>query len=1316
MFEYNKEENVLYAYQSKFREPIPETYKKSPDAESYHDYIRYGLKEDIKEYLMPAIRRMCGLAEDDVSLSLRSMTMNTVADYRNYSMLHVKLQFESYKSGGNSEYVTVLKLPVMDDFGVMKKDGSSFCCIKLLEQDEVISYEAAKRRLKIKVPKGDISIKAGSKEPTFNISRFKQTSGQKNFSALNVLFAMCETEGVDAKELYNKFMDTKVANRFNDGTEEQEQLNDAIEYLGGNTGSVNASDYFDMVIPAIKSEQYDVSALRSSINKLLSLDRALGKVLDEPVVLSDGERLPIGTHVTRSILNTIKASKVTELYVKDVPNMLGYYTAEMISIPIIRRGTKIIPAIKEFLPDETGMYATKTYVFKDIGLPNIYIPESTLVSEGFLEMLSYNGFPDVLLKQREDITHASRFVKVNFRYEILNNHHHEIDGKWYYVNEQGGLEDCKPYLTSYDIAALISLSSRLFIGCDMDVVENADLGFRKRIVLPGELFHRAFLNAIKSFEKKMNYKFKELWNSPNAVDFFIDDAMQNNFYALTADTWSSLRKDYRCIENLDIDDKTNPVSYISALTKVVTYVKNKNSVADSMRLISLSQYGRMDAYESPQSRKLGVVNNLASGVIIKGDKMYTSYRRVMHMGNDSYITDDIVEMSVEDEENYRIADLADFVVDSNGKILNHNRVLCRVPENESISKQTVNYVDIEHVDFVNVTPTQFISWATATVPLMGANDAVRVNFGIAQTKAAKGLVSPDVPRLMTSANKIIPRLNTNYCIFAEKDGTVIEADGQHLIILYDGDYDVKRYYYDTVESALYSCTVRTTLVKTDERFKKGQMLMTSNFVKDGFLAIGVNALVCYQPNGFNYEDGNYASTRLCNRLTSYRVNHGYWENSSKFDSIRFTGISKLKWASDNDPLFTIQGHKGTKSTHDRSIYPEKIKGFLNSVEQRRNTNRYGRSYLEGLDYTTVSIDSVTSGDKLTNRHGNKGVVPQKIVRVFEKNEDSVFKQVNNSEMPRLSNGVFIDLVYNPLGVGSRMNTGQCKEANIGLCCHVLDTHVLTDSFNCISNDEIAMLMSYTYDLANEDSFDAVVARYPQIPIGLHEHCRENISKIRLWKGVFDKEGYAYLILPKNGCKETETRVLIGVETIYKLVQESDKKIHVRGGLPSGEPYLEMTNAPTKSAANKGGQRMGTMEFDALAAYGASNYMWELQNLRGDNGILRNNMNVEALHAHDGYEIPDNLEVRRSSEKFMACMLALGCYAESDRNEIPSVKKEDIEKRYTYTAEALMHVTDTTTSERRRRTETDVEVAEDTVPKASSLEEALRNARDLFKRG
>lgn len=1304
MLTYNKEENVLYAYKNKYTEPIPEGYTKSLDKVSYDEYFSNQVYSDIKEYLMPAIQRMCDVDKVGTELYIDDMTSDVRTDFRGNKELQIKVKYGSYRAGGSAEYITVFKAPIMNDFGVLTKEGSDYAVIKMLEQDTVISYEPEKKRLKLKLTKGDITIKAGNKEPSFGMSGFKQSSGPRNYSALNVLFAMCEVEGVDAKSLYKKFKSGQLANRFNSTLEGSDAVLDyAIEYLGGNVGSVNASDYFDMIVPAINSERYSVLPLRSILNRVLSLDRALGKILDEPVKLPNME-LPEGTPITRQVLNLLKSNNITEIYVRHVPNMLGYYTAEMIVMPFIKRGTKIIDVIRPYLPkEETGLYASRDYIFKELNMRDVLIMAGTPVTEGFIDMLAYNGYTDVVLKSREDIKDPARFTRVNFRYEILTNHHSEIDGKWMYVDEQGIPSEQKEYLTSYDIAALLSLTSRLFSGMDLDVVDNADVGFRKRVVMPGDLFHRAFISAVSEFEKKMRYKFREIWKSNDSYRFFINDEMENEYYGLTADWWGALRKNFRCLELLDVDDKTNPVSYISALTKIVSYVKDKHSIADSMRGISLGQYGKLDTYETPQSRKIGVVNNLTSGIVIRDNIMYTRYRRVMHVGSDSYVTDDIVELTVQEEENYRIADLGSLVVNNEGKILNSNRVLCRVPEVDSLTKQTINYVEPSMIDYVNCTPNQFLSWATATVPSMGNDDAVRVTFGIAQTKAAKGLVDSDIPREMTSANKIIPRLNTNFCIFAEDDGTVISADKESVVVLYNGSASIKEYRYKPVESALYSCTVRTTLVKQDDVVRKGQMLMTSNFVKNGFLAMGKNVLCCYMPNGYNYEDGNYASTRLSNKLTSYRINHETWENDERYDNISFVDVEHLRWCSPGVPLMKIKGYKGSKAPHVKNIYPDKVKGFLNDVKIIKEKSKSGRTYVSGIEYSTCSIDPLSAGDKLTNRHGNKGVVPRKTVRVLDANSANA-KVINNSEMPRLRNGEFIDLVYNPLGTVSRMNVGQIKEVNRGLALHVLDTHLMSDSFNGISNEETEMLLSYAWDLANTDDYESVFTKYPEIPAGLHEHSREVIDSIRFWRGVFDKQGCAYIINPKNGNRETETKVLIGVQAIYKLVQESDKKIHVRGGIPSGEPYLEITNGPTRSAANKGGQRIGEMEMDALAAYGASGLMWEMQNLRGDNAALRNNMVVEAMHEDDEYEIPTNFGERRSAERFVSTALALGVYMESDKGEIPSLEKSKIEARYAYTKDTLLMAR----GKRRRGTSSDGS-------EESSSNISNSSIRDLFRR-
>lgn len=1308
MLNYDASENILYAYKNKYVEPIPDNCIISPDKVSYDEYFGKQIYEDIKTLFMPTLRKMCGLEEDSAELYIEDIKATPYCDYMGQQSMYYKVKFGSYKSGGTSEYVTVFKAPVMDDFGVLSREGSDYAVIKLLEQDEVISYEPNAKKLKIKFPRGDISIKAGTQEPIINISRFKQTSGQKNFSAINLLFAMCENEGVDSERLYKQFTNNQLSNRFNTVDGSDDRLLDAIEYLGGNVGSINAGDYFEQVIPAIKSEQYDVSDLRGELNKLLSLDRALGKILDEDVPTSAGYTVPAGTVITQSVLNILKSDKVTCIHVKHTPNMLGYFTAEIISIPFIRRGTKIIDIIRRFLPEETGMYVSRDYDLRETPIQIMY---GTQVTEGFMELLAYNDFPDVLLVPKVETTRPP--LRVNFRYEVMTNNHHYVNGEWVYIDANGVQQPQQQYLTAHDIAALMSVTQLLFMGQDWGTVTNSDIGFRKRIVMPGELFHRAFEMSVKNFYRTMRYKFKEMWNGAHAVNLFIDDAISNQFYPLHAEWWKVLNRDYRVLELLDVDDKTNPVSYMSALTKIVSFVKDKNSISGSMRDISLSQYGKIDPFESPQSRKLGVVNNLATGVVIKGDQLYTKYYRVVHIGNTSYVTNEIVELSSEQEEKYRIADIGSLVVSDDGKILNTNRVLCKVPEQNNISKQTVLYVDVQYIDLVNCTPNQFVSWATSTIPFMNSNDAVRVAFGVAQTKQAKGLVNSEVPCVMTSANKIIPKLNRSYCIFAERDGTVFDVTQEVVAILYDGDSDVTPYYFKSVESALYSCTVRKPTVKVNQRVSKGDVLMTSNFVKDGILSMGVEALVAYIPNGYNYEDGNYISTRLCNKLTSYRVNHGTWDNEVKYSNIKFEDMRKLNWCNPTIPLFKIRGYKGGKDGQAVNVYPEKEKGFLHEVSIEHDKNHFGKNYIKGINYSTVSIDAISTGDKSTNRHGNKGVIVRETVRVLGNNNDASAKKVNNSKMLRLVNGEFLDIVYNPHGVVSRMNVGQIKECNLGLVCHVLGIRILTDPFNSISDYEIELLLNYTYDLANtEGNIEAVFSRYPEIPKSMHDKCKSNIDKIRHWKGVFDQEGNAYLINPKNGMRQTETKAVIGFEHVYKLVQESDKKIHVRGGLVSGEPYLEMTNAPTKSAANNGGQKFGTMEMDALAAYGCSSYMWELFNIRGDNGILRNNWNAELLHKNYGYYIPDNHAYRRSTFKFIATMLALGVNIESDRNEIPGISEEDLQNYYTYTKTALLTAQDTKKSGFKwQKTDS----MKNKSKEEDNLNKALEDLRNMFKR-
>ena len=299
---------------------------------------------------------------------------------------------------------------------------------------------------------------------------------------------------------------------------------------------------------------------------------------------------------------------------------------------------------------------------------------------------------------------------------------------------------------------------------------------------------------------------------------------------------------------------------------------------------------------------------------------------------------------------------------------------------------------------------------------------------------------------------------------------------------------------------------------------------------------------------------------------------------------------------------------------------------------------------------------VKQGDKIANRHGNKGVTPE--LR-------------SNTEMPMFKNGEFVDLCYNPAGVSSRMNIGQILECNLGLAGYILGVRMRSDSFNGASVEEIKMLLSYAWHLANEDDVDYVNKQFSELPIEFKEVCIKNLTWIRTWKGSFNEDGTAWMLNPRTG-KYFETPVVVGINYIYKLVHEVTKKTHARGGFAT-EPYIEKTSAPTHGSSKLGGQRFGEMEIDALSAYGVSAFIQELMNGRGDNPVARNNLTVKAMHKGNNYMLDEKTGIRRSTEEFVNRMEALGVKIEFEE-ELPNNTKIENAKRITYTAKKLITTT------------------------------------------
>lgn len=1293
---------VLYAMKNEFFEDVDKEVDLKPhiNYESFMHYMKGQMKEDVKNIFFPALMEALKADMNDIAIhdidyrqEMPGYFLNTDYSIRiRMNSWSNPVTWDGGKDNPHNQYITIMRVPMIEKSGLLIHDQKRYAPIHMLEQQESISLEqdGKKNLVKIKLDGGYMIIEENpGKSPKLVISAMSSASSKKNYEAINVLFALAKDEGYDPIEVFKCFENFEIRNIF----KTEELLGKAAYYYGGNKGAINASEYDDKVVPYLTGtyvngakkidERYRITGIRHELNSMLSLDRAIGEVLAKDVVVDrNGDRQVIfheGTVLTKNSILVLNSYGINVISIRKTPNIAGYYLVDNIPVDIIPRGTEIIPEIQHMIPQEQGMYVSQDCT--PIAGHN-FLFENTELTPGLVRFLQSQGHTSIRVSRTTGSAESkSRVIETIFLCEevIANNHFRKSDvgfigngsSEWCYKNINGDYEECKDFFTTWDIAALLSLSIRLFKGECLNIISNTDTGFRKKLILPDVLYHRAFSYAVKQGFKTMSRSLREKFRN-ESFEFFQADRMDNYYYPFTKAFFDYLYKESKCLQPMTADVLFNPMSFISAMNKVNVFIANKHSVANKQRRIAIGFYGRIDPFETPQSGKLGVVLNATVGCKIDLDgTMRTDYYVVKHMGNKSIVTREIKSLTVEEEEKYRIADMSSIYVDKSGRILNDNDdiVLCRVPATNSLDKQSFAYSRVGDINLVNTSALQTISWTTSQIPFAGANDAARTLFGVAQGKQVKGLVHSEPPIVGTTAVSKIPRLTNEYCIFARKDGVVTLTgrnnkgdrtyDNRRGYLILSVDYDPDNpssndgdnFTFPEYTATKYSVTMRRIVVKEGQRVKKGDILVTSNFVnEDGALCTGTNALVCWCPTGFNYEDGVHARKGFCHKLTSYRMNEEFFKNVFPKSRIGISNLENLgKYYSKNSSAVlsykTIHNKKTDGIEH--KCYPVEAFGFFTSANvevEKRGERNYD---YKGIRANFVAVDRFSPGDKSANRHGNKGVMPQ---------------QQEDSAILRLINGRPFDMVYNPNGVGSRMNVGQILEAHLGLALYILGWRIETDAYNSISTEEVSMLLSYVVDLMDSTGDPrAICNQYPDIPEVVHQKACADIDAIRQWAGCFDKKGEAYVINPLNGNRLTETKCVVGINYIQKLIQEGAYEKHCRGGMMGGEPYVVQTDAPTKGASAHGGQRFGTMEMDALCAYGASNLIHELTNERCDNAVARNNMNVKTFlpeSMQSEYLIPEELGQRRAVTQFLMTSLALGVKLDCDEGEFREIKRDN----------------------------------------------------------
>ena len=640
-----------------------------------------------------------------------------------------------------------------------------------------------------------------------------------------------------------------------------------------------------------------------------------------------------------------------------------------------------------------------------------------------------------------------------------------------------------------------------------------------------------------------------------------------------------------------------------------------------VRDVHNSHYGRMCPIETPEGPNIGLIGSLATfGRINPYGFIETPYRRVV----DGKVTDDIDYLTADEEENYTIAqanetfnlETREFgTTDADGVFHKATRVLCRTKDASGVFGEPEEVLP-EQVTYMDVSPRQMTSVATSLIPFLEHDDANRALMGSNMQRQAVPLLRPDAPLVGTGIEHRIA-VDSGEILVAQNPGVVDYVDGQTIIVLNnDGEYD--EYLVPKFQRSNQSgCINHRPIVRKGDEVHAGDVLADGPSCDGGELALGQNLMVAYMPwEGYNYEDAIIVSERVVaeDLLTSIHISE--YEVDARDTKLGPEEITReipnmsddMTADLDADGIIRIGAEvfpgdvlvgkvtpKGeTELTAEerllRAIFGEKAREVRDTslkvphgsggrvIGIHRFSRAAGDELAPGVNELirifVAQKRKVQQGDKLSGRHGNKGVI-SRVLPV--------------EDMPYLADGTPIDVMLNPLGVPSRMNVGQLLENHLGWAAKWGWSDEDTDK--PVAGPQF--VATPVFDGATEEEISDAI-----------EHANKNLININhakygdLARDEFvpqlSRTGKTWLYDGRTGEKFREP-ITVGQTYILKLGHMVDDKIHAR----STGPYSLITQQPLGGKAQFGGQRFGEMEVWALYAYGASNVLQEILTVKSD---------------------------------------------------------------------------------------------------------------------
>ncbi len=587
------------------------------------------------------------------------------------------------------------------------------------------------------------------------------------------------------------------------------------------------------------------------------------------------------------------------------------------------------------------------------------------------------------------------------------------------------------------------------------------------------------------------------------------------------------------------------------------------------RDVQASHYGRICPIQTPEGSNVGLVNHFALySRVNRFGFLETPYYKV----EDGKITSQVTFLDAHEEEKYKIAHGGVEIKD--GKIV-EERVESRVNGEPTMT-------DREDIDFIDVSAEQLISVAASAIPFLQNDDANRALMGANMQRQAVPLLNPSPPLVGTGIEPKIAK-DSGHVIMAGEDGEIVEVDGNEIVL--KGKSGKKHKYELEIFSDTnnYTCFHQKPIIEKGEKVKKGQVLTDGGAISQGRMALGQNALVAFLPwRGYNYEDAIVVSEKLVKEdvYTSIHIENFTCDvretklgpevttndipnvSEDKLKDLDEEGVIRI--GAEVGPGDILVGKISPKGKAEltpeerllKAIFGEKAKDVKDSslrmkhgkkgrvvgvkIFSRDKGHKLDTGVMKKVEVRVAQMRKIKTGDKLSGRHGNKGVIS---------------KVLPEEEMPFLEDGTPVDVVLNPLSVISRMNIGQIMETHLGLAAEELGYLAETPALSGATNEEIKEELKK--------------AGYPED------------GKLKVFDG---RTGEAF-----------PGRATVGYMYLLKLIHMIEDKIHMR----AIGPYSLITQQPLGGKAQFGGQRFGEMEVWALQGHGAAHTLQEVLTIKSD---------------------------------------------------------------------------------------------------------------------